>query len=330
MAGHRAQDGGRARRRRCAARAGRRSRGTSSRRRRRGADATKRPDWGRFDSPRLEEPHTNSTARHRGVVALARAELQDPQVATGPIGIARADLREQLVRHVLVPDERHDLALVVHAAFARLGDELLGDGPQRLGLGLGGDDRLRPRSATRRGCRTSPSGGRRRRRSGDPSSVRRASSDARARASDRPRSSRRWSTSSRDFWPKLVIASRSSGVRSTSSPIVLIWARFRQLRGRSERSRSSIGWSRSGEPEVGDADVAELEALARRRTSSATSETRPRSVWPAEASALAGRDRAVGLDVEDQPVVVGRLLDAGRLDRERDPAHRARRSRRPG
>ena len=68
-------------------------------------------------------------------------------------------------------------------------------------------------------------------------------------------------TSSSDFWPKLVMASRSSGVRSTSSPMVLIWARLRQLRGRSERSRSSMGRSRSGEPLVDGADVAELEAL---------------------------------------------------------------------
>src|SRR5690606_36018594 len=37
---------------------------------------------------------------------------------------------------------------------------------------------------------------------------------------------------------------------------------------------------------------------------------------------VAGRDRAVGLDVEDQAVVLGRLLDAGGLDLEGDAAHR--------
>src|SRR5687768_6731047 len=37
---------------------------------------------------------------------------------------------------------------------------------------------------------------------------------------------------------------------------------------------------------------------------------------------LTGRDRPVGLDVEDQPVVVRRLLDARRLDDERHPADR--------
>ena len=43
---------------------------------------------------------------------------------------------------------------------------------------------------------------------------------------------------------------------------------------------------------------------------------------PAEAEASRGRDRTVGLDVEDEAVVVGALLDAGRLDREHDPADR--------
>src|SRR5581483_7257720 len=65
--------------------------------------------------------------------------------------------------------------------------------------------------------------------------------------SERPRSSSFWTTSSSDFCPKLVMASRSSSVRSTSWPIVSIWARLRQLRGRSERSSSSIGRSRSSD-----------------------------------------------------------------------------------
>ena len=57
-----------------------------------------------------------------------------------------------------------------------------------------------------------------------------------------------------------MIARRSSSVFFTSWPIVSTRARFRQLRGRSERSSSSIGSSRSGEVgSVGD-DLAELEA----------------------------------------------------------------------
>src|SRR5690606_41085390 len=37
---------------------------------------------------------------------------------------------------------------------------------------------------------------------------------------------------------------------------------------------------------------------------------------------VAGRDGTVGLDVDDQPVVLGGLLDAGGLDLEGDPPHR--------
>ena len=43
--------------------------------------------------------------------------------------------------------------------------------------------------------------------------------------------------------------------------MVLTCARLRQLRGRSDRSRSSIGRSRSGEPDASVLDLAELEAL---------------------------------------------------------------------
>ena len=127
-------------------------------------------------------------------------------------------------------------------------------------------------------------------------------------------------TSSRDFWPKLVMASRSSAVRSTSSPMVLTWARLRQLRGRSERSRSSMGRSRSGEPLV----EVPTSPSSRPWGSSSRSATRPtseRRVSPAEASASRGRERPVGLDVEDEAVEVGRLLDPHRLDREGHPAH---------
>src|ERR1035438_1872133 len=52
-------------------------------------------------------------ARHRGVVTLARPELQDPGVPTGAIAVARSDLGEELVGHVLVADERDDASLGV-------------------------------------------------------------------------------------------------------------------------------------------------------------------------------------------------------------------------
>ena len=79
-------------------------------------------------------------AGHRGVVALARAELEDPGVAARTVGVAGADVVEQLVGHLEVTQEGQHLAVVVQAALAGLGDELLGDGAHGLGLGLGGDD----------------------------------------------------------------------------------------------------------------------------------------------------------------------------------------------
>ena len=48
-----------------------------------------------------------------------------------------------------------------------------------------------------------------------------------------------------------------------------------------------------------------------------SSRNRPNSstrVWPALAHGVARRDRGLGLDVDDEPVEVGALLDAGRLD----------------
>ena len=171
------------------------------------------------------------------------------------------------------------------------------------------------------GWPSSAAGGRRRRRSGGPSSGWPAWRLLLRRAATRPRSSSFWMTSSSDFWPKLVMARRSSSVFCTSSPMVLTWARLRQLRGRSDRSRSSIGRSRSGEPRSTAADLAELEALGLvAHVGDERHEVAQRGAGRGER--LARRDRTVGLDVEDEPVVVGGLLDAGGLDRERHPAHR--------
>src|SRR5581483_8482679 len=85
-------------------------------------------------------------ARHGRVVAGAWAELQDARVPAGAALVAGADDVEELPGLFFVADERDDLALVVHARLGvdhrvlRLGDHLLGDGAQRLGLGLRGDD----------------------------------------------------------------------------------------------------------------------------------------------------------------------------------------------
>ena len=110
-------------------------------------------------------------------------------------------------------------------------------------------------------------------------------------------------------------------MRSTSSPMVLIWARLRQLRGRSERSSSSMRRSRSGEPPVVRAGLAELEALGRLLEVGHQADQGAQGV-AGRGQGLARGDGAVGLDVEDQAVEVGRLLDPDRLDVEGHPAHR--------
>ena len=79
------------------------------------------------------------------------------------------------------------------------------------------------------------------------------------------------------------------------------------------RSSSSIGSARSAAScaSCGDGPMSMPSAV------SSSSRARPNSstsVEPAEASAVRGRDRRLGLDVDDQPVEVGALLDTGRLD----------------
>src|SRR5207302_1438927 len=94
-------------------------------------------------------------ARHRRVVAVAGAELEDPRVAALTVLVARSDLVEELVGHVLVADEGHHVALPVDAALLGPCDHALGDGAEGLGLGLAwggcGDARTgrAPRSAGR-------------------------------------------------------------------------------------------------------------------------------------------------------------------------------------
>src|ERR1035437_4739892 len=80
-------------------------------------------------------------AGHGRVVTVAGAQLENPRVAARTIGVAGTDVGEQLVGHVLVPDEGHDEALVVHA-HTRVSGRLLGLGhallhhrAERLGLG---------------------------------------------------------------------------------------------------------------------------------------------------------------------------------------------------
>src|SRR5690606_7898841 len=60
---------------------------------------------------------------HRGVVALPRTDLGDPQIAALALGHDRRDLGEQLVHHTLVADGGHHLAPGVQVTPLRLGDQ---------------------------------------------------------------------------------------------------------------------------------------------------------------------------------------------------------------
>ena len=88
--------------------------------------------------------------RHRGVVALARLDLDDAGVAAIAVGEERPDLGEQAVHHVLVADLLEHLAPVVQRALLGVGDQLLGVGPQCPSLGLGGLDPAVLKSAVAR------------------------------------------------------------------------------------------------------------------------------------------------------------------------------------
>ena len=81
---------------------------------------------------------------HFGRVRRARAELEDPGVATRTVLVARRDLLEELVDHALVGvlERRDRLAARVQVTLARERDQLLDLRLDRLGLGLGGLDPL--------------------------------------------------------------------------------------------------------------------------------------------------------------------------------------------
>src|SRR5829696_830130 len=72
----------------------------------------------------------------------------------------------------------------------------------------------------------------------------------------------------------------------------------------------------------GDGKLAQLEALRLVAHLGHQADERAERV-AGRGQGVARDDRAVGLDVDDQAVVLGRLLDSGRLDLERHPAHRA-------
>src|SRR5262249_12683015 len=81
---------------------------------------------------------------HLGRVRRARAQLEDPRVAAGALGVARGDLLEELVDDALrgVLEDRDRLPAGVQVALARQRDQLLELRLDRLRLGLGGLDPL--------------------------------------------------------------------------------------------------------------------------------------------------------------------------------------------
>src|SRR3954451_2172336 len=91
-------------------------------------------------SPALHQLEVDHLRRVGG----ARAELEDAGVATRAVLVARRDLLEELVDHVLggVLERRGRLAARVQVALARERDQLLDLRLDRLGLGLGGLDPL--------------------------------------------------------------------------------------------------------------------------------------------------------------------------------------------
>jgi hypothetical protein len=110
-------------------------------------------------------------------------------------------------------------------------------------------------------------------------------------------------------------------VRLISSPTELMPSRFRQLYERTVRSSSSIGSARSAAScaSCGDGPMSMPSAV------SSSSRHRPNSstrVEPGRRQRSARRDRRLGLDVDDQPVEVGALLDTGGLDPVGDLEHR--------
>ena len=74
--------------------------------------------------------------RHLGAVTLAVTGLEDAGVATGPLGEPRAELLKQLVGRATLLHVASRKPARVQGAGAGLGDQLLDEGTQFLGLRL--------------------------------------------------------------------------------------------------------------------------------------------------------------------------------------------------
>src|SRR3954449_2268828 len=190
------------------------------------------------------EPLHQLQQHHLGGVGAARAQLEDPGVAAGPLRVPRRDLLEQLVDDELVlPQRRERLPARVQVAALGQRDQLLDLGLDRLGLGLGGldalvvDDLFAEISQERL-------------------AVRGAARQLVALALVAHQSSRRFNpraasvstTSSIDFLPKFGMAFSSPSDFEIRSPTVWMPARLRQLYERTPSSSSSMRMSCIGPP----------------------------------------------------------------------------------
>src|SRR5262245_36847563 len=73
---------------------------------------------------------------HRRAVAQPRSELDDACITAGPCGVPWAELLENLVHGVAVVDVAGNAAAVRNATLLAERNHLLGQGPDRLGLGF--------------------------------------------------------------------------------------------------------------------------------------------------------------------------------------------------
>src|SRR3990172_2637062 len=226
---------------------------------------------------------------HVGAVTAPRPDPHDPGVATRALLVAGSHLVEELGDHLGVADVAQDHPASVQCPRAGTADHLLGIGAKHLRFGDRGRHLLVPEQLLGEvaengllvsGVATKSGTALRGRHQSFGSLL------SRETASDNPSSSSLAVTSSRLFCPKLVMLSRSSSVLRTNSPTVVIWARRRQLRGRSDRSSASMGRSRSG-----DTESLTTTSPRTRPTPSPKSANRPSnspSVLPAEDTASIG------------------------------------------
>ena len=154
--------------------------------------------------------------------------------------------------------------------------------------------------------------------------TRRRAGPARPCRSDSPSVTSTSCSSSSDLRPKFLVSSMSFSLRRTRSRSVWMLAFLRQLAERTERSSSSIvlrQQARRARRAPGGADA------RRRRAQALLGVDEDAEVvleqHRGERHRLLGADRAVGPDLEDQPLVVGGAAEARRLDAVVDPPHRA-------